>query len=71
MCCLTPETDAPHSAAADVTMHYVSAEKHLRAAGRGLERVGVFDPQGARLAGICFRLAHRVVVDSGRLEAAA
>jgi hypothetical protein len=50
---------------------YLEVEWHLRAAGRSLEWAGVGDPDAARLAGIVFRLAQRVAVDSGRLEAAA
>jgi hypothetical protein len=50
---------------------YTAIEDHLRAAGRGLELIGVTDQDAARLAGICFRLAQRVAVDSGRLESPA
>ena len=50
---------------------YVVIEAHLREAGRGLEWLGVTDTEAARLAGVCFRLAQRVAVDAGRLEAAA
>ena len=50
---------------------YVAIEAHLREAARGLEWLGVTDVESARLAGVCFRLAQRVAVDAGRLEAAA
>ena len=50
---------------------YLTIEAHLREAGRGLEFLGVADADAARLAGVCFRLAQRVAVDAGRLEAAA
>jgi hypothetical protein len=65
-----PTTDAQSSAAGGPTM-YLRIEEHLRAAGRGLEVLGVIDLDAARLAGVCFRLAQRVAVDSGRLERAA
>jgi hypothetical protein len=50
---------------------YIEIESHLRAAGRGLELIGVTDREAERLAGVVFRLAQRVAVDSGRLESAA
>jgi hypothetical protein len=50
---------------------YIEVEWHLRAAGRGLEVPGVTEPDATRLAGVCFRLAQRIAVDSGRLELAA
>lgn len=59
-----------HSGAGGASM-YTAIEDHLRAAGRGLELIGVTDQDAARLAGICFRLAQRVAVDSGRLESPA
>ena len=50
---------------------YLEIECHLRAAGRGLEALGVTDGDAGRLAGVCFRLAQRAAVDSGRLASAA
>lgn len=43
----------------------------VRQAARLCEVAGVSDPQLARLAGVLFRMAQRLAVDSGRLEAAA
>jgi hypothetical protein len=64
-----PTADPQHSASVgSPTMHI---EIHLREAGRGLELLGVTDPESARLAGVVFRLAQRVAVDAGRLEPAA
>lgn len=51
--------------------HRVEAEASLRHAARLLEYCGVTDDESARLARIVFRLAQRVGVDAGRLEAAA
>jgi hypothetical protein len=58
------------SAGDPATMHIREAEACLRAAGRLLEHVGVTDIESARLARVVFRLAQRVAVDGGRLEAA-
>ena len=62
---------APHSAAPGITMMYsIQAEAAFREAGRALEVLGVTDAEAARLAPIAFRLAQRVAVGCGRLEAA-
>jgi hypothetical protein len=45
----------------------LEAECHLRQAGRALEVLGLIDDESARLAGIVYRLAQRVAVDTGRL----
>jgi hypothetical protein len=64
-----PTTD-PQSSAGGTPTVYLQVEGYLRAAGRGLEWAGIANPEAARLARIVFRLAQRVAVDAGRLEAA-
>lgn len=70
----TAEGDAvkqgQHTTSVDSRTTLIAAEAELRAAGRHLEYAGVVDAEAERLARIVFRLAQRVAVDGGRLEAA-
>ena len=47
------------------------AEADLRAAARTLETLAVIEPEFGRVAAWAYRLAQRVAIDSGRLDAAA
>jgi len=55
----------------DRSSRLVLAEEMILEAARLCEVVGVTDPEQTRNAGVLFRLAQRVAVDSGRLDRAA
>lgn len=61
---------AQRSASVGAPTMYIEVECYLRAAGRGLEVLGVTDAESARLAGVVFRLAQQRV-RSDRLERSA
>ena len=66
---LTTAEQHPNASVGSPATHLIDMEVHLRAAGRLAELVGVCDPDVARLAGICFRMASRIRGDRLRVAA--